>query len=151
MKSRLMPMTIPTRRTVLAVRCVLALVALVSSLANKNTIMPVLYGIFIWRWKEEWKQPVESQNEVERAQFYHTELKKWRGLMVINAVISLVCFSIILARGDSFQVALSHLSVLIAVIYWFFDRTRALVLLTSFVAFAALIVIAFGPFEISFR
>ena len=135
----------------LLVRCVLALVALVSTLLDKSILTAVIIGFQIWRWKEEWMRPVEPQNDVERAQFYAAELKKWRVLMAINAVVSLGCFLIALIKGVDFGTAANNLTILAAVVYWIFDRARAIVLLATFFSIVALLVTVFGPFEVKLR
>ncbi len=142
---------IPTRRTVLTVRCSLALVALVTSLLHKDIITPVIIGFQIWRWKEEWQQPVQLQREIERRESYIAELRKWRGLMMINAAVSAICFLIIVARGAQINAAANVLASAAVIGYWYFDRARLLIWVACFFSIVALVVTIFGPFEINFR
>lgn len=135
----------------LLVRCVLALVALVMSVLDKNLITPVIFGFLIWRWIEEGKQQIERQSEIERAGIYAAELKKWRGLMALCAAVSVVCFLVVLAKGESLNFAANNLSGLAIVSYWLFDRARAIIWFACFVSVVALVVALFGPFEFNLR
>lgn len=111
MMSTLTPARVPTRRTVLAVRCSLALVALVISLWNRNLIVPVLLGLWIWRWAEEWRNPIEQETEVERSQRYAQEFKRGRRMMALNVAIAVVCFVFSIATGRELAVAAQLLIV----------------------------------------
>ncbi len=121
------------------------------SLLDKDIVMPVIYGFLIWRWIEELKQSGERQSESERAQIYASELKKWRALMALCAAAFIVCFLVVLAKGESLNLAANNLSGLAIIGYWLFDRARAIIWFACFVSVVALIATIFGPFEFNLR